>query len=571
MLFASILAALKWYYSFGTKFLRVAPFATSLVVILTVVSQISLLLAFFLPLKVVLLLGAPETPNYFPEALKSLDRTPLVLLLSISAAGFYLLYMLSERIISVLTNRGANRLLAKSRKITLFENQQEVAAKGYQRYTRCLAGLFFIGLVFTVLAFIYPAILLLIFGYVFFTFCFMGLVFEFNSIAREKIKKGYSGIVKALAAIGFLVSFGFIVFQIVMGMTVGLLIAVISLLLSRQVYNRLASFITDVGELYSQRIKLNALFFHGQVLLRDDRFKDGSFWELFNPVERDKWIKQAVDNLLAIEYAAFQTQWFQSGVPDVVAYTVSFDNGKANYLLKLFNRNRESVASHEATLLTEISNIPSLPLIALGDVNGFRCHIHSLPKVKKISTRHVKSKSWEVMISLASITLPVALIERYRRSKPYIWQRVNAHMAERLTLAVTDQRTSDLVEAFGRRLMKIQAQLQSSPLVVVNPDLNVDTLFIANEGSVVAAHWGRWSIEPMGFGWPTQENALNVIVQSVMRDNDLPLTSPDTLKLAALMAAFERFYVKQQYQSAIDLLPDIFSCLSSTCNEVATS
>lgn len=570
-MFASILAALKWYYSFGTKFLRVAPFATTLVVILTVVSQISLLLAFFLPLKVILLLGAPETPNYFPDILRSLDRTPLILMLSISAAGFYLLYVLSERVISFFTNRGASKLLAKSKKITLFENQQEVAAKGYQRYARCLAGLFFVGLVFIILAFIHPAILLLILGYIFFTFCFINLIFKFNPIVKEILKKDYGGVVNALAAIGFLVSFGFIVFQFVMGMTVGLLIAVISLLLSRQVYNRLASFITDVGVLYSQRVKLNALFFHGQVLLKDDQFKDSSFWELFNPADRNRWIKQAVDSLLAIEYTTFTTQWFQSGVADVVAYTVSFDDGKANYLLKLFNRNRESVASHEATLLTEISGIPSLPLVALGDVNGFRCHIHTLPEVKKIPARHVKSKSWDVMTRMAGITLPTALIERYGRSKPYIWQRINAHMAERLAFAVTDQRTSDLVEAFGKRLMEIQNQLQSSPLVVVNPDLNVDTLLITNEGSIAVAHWGRWSIEPMGFGWPIQENAQNVIIESVMRENDLPVSSPDVLKLAAVMAVFERFYVRQQYQSAIDLLPEIFSCLSSTSNGSITS
>jgi len=566
-----MLAPLKWYYSFGAKFLRVSPVATTSVVILTIVSQISLLLASFLPLKVILLLGAPETPNYFPDILRSLDRTPLILMLSISAAGFYLLYVLSERVISVFTDHGASKLLVKSKKITLFENQQEVAAKGYQRHARCLAGLFFVGLVFIILAFIHPAILLLILGYTFFTFCFISLIFKFNTIVREKLKKDYGGMVNALAAIGFLVSFGFIVFEFVMGMTVGLLVAVISLLLSRQVYNRLGSFITDVGALYSQRIRLNALFFHGQVLLKDDQSKDDSFWELFNPNERDRWIKQAVDNLLGIEYTEIDAQWVQSGVPDVVTYAASVDRGRANYLLKMFNRNRESIASHEATLLTEISDIPSLPLIAFGEVNGFRCHIHSLPETTKTSARDVKSRSWEVMASLAGIKLPLALIERYGRSKPYIWQRITPLVAKRLALAATDQHTSDLVQAFEEKLMSIQAKLQSCPLVVINPDLNVDTLLVMNEGTVVVAHWGRWSIEPMGFDWPIQENAQNVIIESVMRENDLPVSSPDVLKLAAVMAAFERFYVRQQYQSAIDLLPEIFSCLSSTSNGSITS
>lgn len=566
-MFANILARLKWFYSFGTKFLRVAPVATSVIVILTIVSQIALLLAFFLPLKVILLLGSPEIPHYFPDSFKSLDRTALILLLSTSAAGFYLLYMLSEKFISVFTSRGAGKLLEKTRKISLFENQQEVAAKGYQRYARCLAGLFFIGLVFTVMSFIYPGMLLLVAGYSVASCFVLGLLYSFNTAIRAKIQQNYSGIVNALAAIGFLLSFGFIVFQFITGMTISILVAVIALLLSRQIYNRIASFVSDLGVLYAQRIKLNALFFHGQVLLKnDDVYKDDSFWGLFTPTLKDKWIKQAVDDLLGIGYTSLSAQWFQSGVPDVIAYTISIDNDKTSrYLLKLFNRNRESAGSHEATLLTEVASLPSLPLVALGHVNGLRCHIYALSEMKKISVRHVKSKSWEVMINMASASLPADLIARYERSKPYIWQRINAHMIDRLALAVTDELTFDLVDSFGKRLAEIQAQLQSSPLTVVNPDLNVDTLLVAEDDSVAVAHWGRWCIEPLGFGWPTQEKALNLIIQAVLKDtNFIRTVSLRSLKLAALMSAFERFYSKQQYQSAIDLLPEILFCLSSS-------
>ena len=61
-----IKATIGWCISLGVKFVKVVPIITGLVQISTLASQIFLLLAFFLPLKVIILLGSDKTPAYFP-------------------------------------------------------------------------------------------------------------------------------------------------------------------------------------------------------------------------------------------------------------------------------------------------------------------------------------------------------------------------------------------------------------------------------------------------------------------------------------------------------------------------
>lgn len=71
---ADILGVLRWSLSLGAKFSRVVPFLTLAIVILTLVAQIASLLSFFLPLKMIILLGSEGMPRYFPAAFAQLDR-----------------------------------------------------------------------------------------------------------------------------------------------------------------------------------------------------------------------------------------------------------------------------------------------------------------------------------------------------------------------------------------------------------------------------------------------------------------------------------------------------------------
>ncbi len=135
---------LHWFINIGKKFLRIVPMYTLAASFATLVSQMAILLAFFFPLKVLILLGSPELPDYFPLAWQAIEHHYFIWGFALAAIGFYLLHLLSEKMIVFYTQGGAKILLKKSKKIILFNKQNEMATQVYQKFSRALASIVFL-------------------------------------------------------------------------------------------------------------------------------------------------------------------------------------------------------------------------------------------------------------------------------------------------------------------------------------------------------------------------------------------------------------------------------------------
>lgn len=155
----------RWTLGLGNKFRRKAPLATTLCVLASLTSQTAMLVAFLLPLKVVILLGADGLPRYYPPALAGLGRETLIIWLSGASVAFYGLNLLAEKVVGIAANRGAIRLLASTGKMILFEDQNEIAGSAYKQFTSSLAGSVFVFLAILILLWIYPVIPFLLFVY----------------------------------------------------------------------------------------------------------------------------------------------------------------------------------------------------------------------------------------------------------------------------------------------------------------------------------------------------------------------------------------------------------------------
>ena len=82
-------------------------------------------------------------------------------------------------------------------------------------------------------------------------------------------------------------------------------------------------------------------------------------------------------------------------------------------------------------------------------------------------------------------------------------------MLERLYVAVDSDVQVELVSTMLLKLASLQQQLQRLPLVLVNPDSKEDDIWISAENNQPALlNWGRWSLEPIGAGWPEKPELL---------------------------------------------------------------
>lgn len=557
----AIPAAIRWGLRIGHKFLRGAPLPSLLIVLTTLVSQLAVLLASLLPLKVILLLGSPQVPEYFPAGLQALGRSNLIIALSGLAVLFFLLHRLSEQLTARAAARGARRLLARASKLALFDNQEEIASRSYQRYARGAAGLIFTLVGTLALVLVYPVIALFFCLYSLLAAGVLALLCQWQLRIRQRWLDAPVPLVELAGALGFLGGFAGMVADHLNNGSRSVLLTVLALLLLRQLFRHLSLSLADLAVLYGRRRKLDALFFREQVfhgrLAEDGR---QNVWALLQPAVRNDWMRQVLHEVAGLQEVQLDARWQQSGIADVVLLQVSAWRADemhpcGQYLLRLFNSNRSALARHEAGLLAEgVEGLPAPAFIGTLPVQGFPCHVLELPEGLVPGPRELKGCAARLRTELLAVTPPAALAIRYARSRPLLWQRLDEPLLDHLRLALDDVQDLRRLELLELHLDDFRQRLRDLPLVIINPDLQADNLRITPAGSVLCCHWGRWGLEPLGAEWPEQDDLMKAMAQAAQSRPALAAASLDDVRLCMRLAAFEKACQRQQYREAASLL-----------------
>jgi len=532
------------------KFLRIVPWATSAIVVMTIVSQVTLLLAFFLPLKVVVLLGSSGMPRYFPSSWQLLDRDFLILTLSAATVVFYLAHIFIENLINRITAYGSSQLLLRSQKLVLFENQADMAAKAYLRYSRALSGVVFSGLAMVVLFFLYPLMAIIPPVVVLGQFLFTCLLIK--SI-QNLVINNFSSFVGLCSGFGFFAGFSFLVVDFLFFEPPGLISAIIAILLLRQIFKRISVSLIDVVALFDQRHRLGALFFHGQAFVPVDRInKQREVWQLLEPEVRSSWLAYSVDH--EVSEPTDPGEWFGSGGADVFVFYY-----QQIHVIKLFGKKRCKWAEHEAFLFQSLgkTSLPALRFRASKKVEGYYCHIFECNgRFKRVPQRNLKAANCLFWMNLVSVVPPARLVKSYYRSHLTLLQRFDDELFIRLSWIVTDESTREAVMSVAAKLPEIKKRISVLPLVITNPDtLSSLCVDCSDSTNIMSVHWGRWGIEPLGAFLPVplrEENALReALTQAATVRKDLASVLAEDVLLAGYLSVLEKSMNKQRWNDAL--------------------
>lgn len=567
----NLLAVLRWSLSLGAKFYRVVPVLTLIIVFLTIVAQISSLLSFFLPLKIVILLGSEGMPRYFPAAFAQFDRDWLIGGLSAATVGFFLLSLLANKLIEHSTSVGAVKLLGKSHKMVLFENQDDVAANGYKRYSSALAGGVFIVLALGALGWFYPSMASLIGVYIIVTFLLLLSLHQAYEGFREYLDKSLAAALDLTANLGFFVVFAYLVVEFIFLSPPGFIIAIISILVSRQIFGRATALVNAIAGLARQRPKLDALFFHGKVFVsQEPQTGKKNLWNLLTPESRNVWISSVLKEASVHSKASneLNVAWLESSQPNMPNLLVSYsEQPDAQYLLKLFDSNRKSFAQHEATLATEKpAGLPMPKLILATEVDRFPCQVYELLPGKLLKPKEVIPKLPALEAQLFSLDLPANLVNRYLRSRPVLGDRLSKVLLERLYVAAAGHDDTVRVAEVVERLPEIRAQLQALPLILINPKVKPSVWMKHEDESFDVLNWDNWSLEPLGAGWFSAGKNMDLLFEHLRMEakenGKLKEIQPELAHLSALVSELERLVTKQSLLAALGLLPCILNKLN---------
>lgn len=560
-----VLSILYWYCLTSKKILKLLPWHTFKIVILSLVAQVATLLAALLPLKVVLLLGSTRTPHYFPEVLLDVDRSQLIVGLSIAAVCFFLLRMITEKLIDMNALKGSKFLLKKSRKIILYENQSDVAKNAYGDFLKSITGIIFFVLAFYIVNRIYPSLSVIVSSYIILSSLLVLVISSYNPSFRLRMEKKLMGVLRVVSLIGFFISFTFIVTDFIVPIAPpGLVSALLGLILTRQMLNVSIGSIQNISHLYNRRIQVDALFFHGHLKSHNLGKKEKEFWGLGEPLQRDAWITTVLSETLGLKIERIKAKWHHSGIKNTMNFEVETYNENQElklFFIKLYSNKLSLKAMNDLALLQECNlSFVTPELLAATEVGRYHCHIFPLEE-SLIARPNVDSWHISFLKCLIVFQPPENFLERYCRSHPLLWQRLNITMLHRLRLVATDEQLKQL-EMVEENFENILSELRSLPVRLFFSKLSPDTVTYTKDDKLKIISWGGWSFEPMGFGWPIENDGMTVLMDFLkdmnISDNS-ELVSSHTVVLSAVLSKFEELFSKQDFVRALTLLPIITS------------
>ncbi len=567
----SIKSTLGWCYSLGRKFLGVTPGSTFTVQAANFFAQILLILTFFLPIKVLILLGSDGVPQYFPLYLKSIKKTQLIIALSALALTCYLLYLTLELIIAIFSKKGANKLLKNNGKLVLFENQHQLSVQAYSKFTRGFSAGTFALIAFIILLYIYKLLFFAAVIYALFVTSLLITLYNKKPSIRKLISSYHSVLLNILCSLGFLVIFFCMIIDFLYLSPPKIFSALISLLLMRQGLSRLNVFMQDIISLRSQYRQINALFFHNQQLIVDTGKHTDHLKVLLGEEQRNRWIPEALERITSTKLKIRSTKWHQLGRADIYSFESEFlssdGHSTKKYLIKLFGKNSTSLAEQERTLLNNVPTIPTPSFLGHTKVDDYMCHIFEFDNFRKLAHREIGNGVIAINENLLSLTPPDSLIKRFSRSHQYLEQRISYETIENLRIVATTEQVASLKQ-FADEYVFLIDTLSSLPRQIISQDTTSDTLLTDNDGNTLVSHWASWKMEPVGSNWPVGERLKleEAVNEAKSKRSCLHDTPPAAVILCALTYAFERLCHRANYGDAIALLPDMLEQLAHVKN-----
>lgn len=567
-LMLGIKSYLGWALSIGRRMVAIAAPQVAIVVLATIISQLAKVIAFLLPLKIILLIGSPGVPRYFPAAFQSMDRESLVIGLGLSALGFYVTYMIAEKTVAHFTERSAERVLADAAKLALFPQQAEMVGSACRRLAESIAAVIFASLAITLLAFVFPAIATIIVSWLVGALLVAALLSSWSAGFRTWLEANAYKAVEIVSTTGFFIVTASIIGLFLAGTEFTVLLAIIAVLLSRQLLQRLGTVFTNALGLYPRRALINSLFLRGHSWSSNAMGPKNSVWDLVSQPEH-KWLPQLLEDITGEEVRSARiTKWLETGAFDVPTFEATTEGETpACYLVKVFERRQSLGAMQETALLGSMAagQAPAPEFLGSSEVGeaGHPYLLYRMPNGRQPSPIEFARAKRDLVVDCWKCSLPTDLVHRFRRTHQLLGQRLAGIALDRMMLVAQGQQEETDIGRFRDMLPVLCSTLAEMPLVIIVPDLRAETVFRIEDDRHVIISWGRWRLEPVGAGWAFDEDSLADLpawlAKAGAARRDLAKVEPEKAQLAALLYELERLLTLQRYRAALEFLPTILA------------
>lgn len=212
-------------------FFKKSPYNLGASIFTTLFAQFFLILSYFLPLKVIILLNMEKLPPYLTSIFKGFDKNEIILLLTFFIFLFYAISILVERYSDFLIMDSMEKIL-NQKKIEITPSNKLIY-KFINSFFKFIATFFLLFFMFVLLLFIFRTVAL------FLLLCCVILVTIFIYFIKHDTKS-YNNYFKMTSGIGFMLVFIYEVIDILYLKTqeTDLLVILVTAVLSRYIFMR---------------------------------------------------------------------------------------------------------------------------------------------------------------------------------------------------------------------------------------------------------------------------------------------------------------------------------------------
>lgn len=565
-LFSSSWRFLGWFNAVMRVFSSTHPVLSRALIIANVLASITRLLAFFVPLKVLLLIATPGVPPYFRFFIEPEYLSEWAIALSFAAVAAYLLTIALEKLAERLSEVGSRELLEQVSQMTVFTNQRELAKGYFSDFTGTVANIVLTVTLMGLGFWLYPTLFLVLLGAFILEFLFTGLVL---SRLDEGAPSGLSGYIhnnlsqylSYLEAFNFLLVFGFLVSDFILFEGVNILVAILSFIMTRRLLPAVSNVFSKSATLSRQRHRIDPLVFADKKYFRKEPGQNQKLLRHYRLEDREERLLEQLRARLGGEVNQVTSRWEDPGPGGIYLFAVkAFDEAG-----EVVFRGQEQVGSpkrrealdNEALIVDALGHAPLHMATTAQEyqLGEFECRLMDVGQGEAVTgpewnKRHLS----EFMTGLWCLQPNRQLREIFELSRAYLGDRVNDTELERMEVAMDTDEKRATRDAFREALPRIREILMALPVFPLNRTLNPKTIFCDEDGKLLITDWSRWSLEPVGVGLaPNQIKAEQAQAVSRAR-RDCGELDDRAMRMASHMFNFEDLLVaKGKYNEALDV------------------
>lgn len=537
---------IRWTLGILDRFFRVSRHTTWAAIASLTAARITRMLAFLLPLKVILLAGSDGVPHYFRFLFSPEGKELGIMALSAAAVAAYTFTVFLEARPRQLSERASDALLAASGVMAVVAGQREQMQGFYARFMQVAAGMLFAAAALAALVALTPAVALFLAGllgafYLLTAWALHGVTPLRRNRLSDLITGQLGNYLGILSSVAFLSSFLVILYPLLTGADGSILVAIIAFVLVRQLLTAVSASVKDVVALAGQRPLIDALVFPSRQF-RPVEARDGrTLRELFGRHERERLVARELARL-AQPGQKFRVEWRDPLLPGAADFAVVLEGGDApamHFRQRVFPPRLRHVVENEDLLFSHVErNAVWAPPLAGRFFHGeYECILWETGTGRAPAGKQWRTVEGDFLANLWSFEPPPALLKIYASSHSFLHQRLTDEFVSRMDIGVDND--ADVLNRFRAALPAICDLLAGMPLRLVNSDFRRENVVAASDGGFHVLGWERWSLEPVGAGtWATPataEDRLAVLLKLARARR--PAAIPDLVGVQHLMLA----------------------------------